>query len=130
VDAPAAHGRAFAEHTLFSWGLAARPDELEDALLVVSELVTNACSHGRGAILLELRWLPPATLRVEVFDGNAQLPTPRMRRLLGRTGGRGMYIVAALSERWGVTCRRTVPGKSVWAELHQPEKRAAGCRAA
>ncbi|WP_370103248.1 ATP-binding protein [Streptacidiphilus sp. MAP12-20] len=120
-----AASRDFTLLALTDWGAwptaerrnAERTGPLSDALLSVSELVTNACLHGGGAWLLELRWTPPDTLRIEVFDHSPVLPAPHTARPPGQPGGYGLPVIDLLCDRWGVTVRREVPGKSVWAEL-------------
>jgi len=71
----------------------------ENALLMVSELVTNALSHGIGDIWLRID-VGTDTLRVEVSDeGNIALspsPTP------GANGGWGLRIVDQLADEWGI----------------------------
>jgi anti-sigma regulatory factor (Ser/Thr protein kinase) len=89
-------------------------DRIEDAVLVVSEVVTNAVQHGAGVV--RLRLLRRRTyIRVEVEDCSPMLP-----RLLARAGGaaergRGLEIVRKLAPRWG--SQRSGTGKMVWAEL-------------
>ena len=72
----------------------------KDAELVVSELVANAVEHGAGEIALTL-WLAEGRIRGEVTDTGTGPPP----RLPGpdevATGGRGLMIVDALSDRWG-----------------------------
>ena len=98
--------------TLAAWQLSHLQ---EAAVLVVSELVTNALRHARdtGAIGLELTSAGTA-LRVEVQDGD---PTWRKMRSLADCdeSGFGFVLVDALAVRWGV--RRVCGGKAVWAEL-------------
>lgn len=90
---------------------------LQDALLVTSELVTNAVMHAGTASELEIR-LDEGTLELRVSDGDPR--TPVRRRLLGGPAaqGRGLALLNSLSERWGVDQR--VDGKTVWAVLHRP----------
>jgi serine/threonine-protein kinase RsbW len=87
----------------------------EAAVLLVSELVTNAVRHARdtGAIGLELTSVAP-WLRVEVQDGD---PSWRLRRSPadGDEGGFGFVLVDSVAGRWGI--RRVSAGKAVWAEL-------------
>lgn len=89
--------------------------ELEDAAfiteLVVSELVTNAIRHATGPI--RLRLIKDQTLTCEVSDGSTISPHLRRARLSDE-GGRGLLLVAQLSERWGT--RYTPAGKTIWAE--------------
>ncbi|QKV69364.1 ATP-binding protein [Streptomyces harbinensis] len=123
--------REFARVALHDWGWlpAATPEAqaaAEDALLVVSELVTNACLHAGGPDELRLG-CGPKILRVEVSDGGSGLPAPDVARRAGRPGGHGMFIVQRLSLDWGVV-RDPAPapghggpaGKTVWAELAAP----------
>jgi hypothetical protein len=90
--------------------------ELDDLVLatelIVSELVGNVIRHARGPA--QLRLLRSADLICEVSDGS--LTTPRIRRAAETDeGGRGLQLVAALSQRWGT--RYTTMGKCIWAEL-------------
>ncbi|MFB6615092.1 SpoIIE family protein phosphatase [Streptomyces sp. NPDC085524] len=97
---------------LTAWDL----DELAFSTeLIVSELVTNAIRHAGGPV--RLRLIRADTLTCEVSDSsNTQ---PRMRRAQNsEEGGRGLYIVAQLSHRWGSRC--TLGGKTVWSEQHLP----------
>jgi anti-sigma regulatory factor (Ser/Thr protein kinase) len=85
---------------------------IETALLVVSELVTNAYRHGRGEIELRVS-VSGGHVRIEVIDGGqGQAPAVREHRP-GEYGGWGLRIVEQLSLRWGVLDGTT----HVWAEL-------------
>ena len=91
-----------------------RPDLADDAALVVSELVTNAILHGGGCTGIEVVVLDGG-LRIEVRDGS------RVPPLLGRPSeesltGRGLRLVARLSEHWGAHAAAD-EGKVVWAQL-------------
>ncbi|MFF8012831.1 SpoIIE family protein phosphatase [Streptomyces sp. NPDC007929] len=93
------------------WG--ARDDTRDNALLLVSELVTNAVRFAEGPVTVRLIRAGHGLL-CEVGDsGNGR---PRLRRgdLLDN-GGRGLSIVHRLTTRWGV--RWTDTGKVVWAEV-------------
>jgi len=87
----------------------------EDAVLIVSELVTNAVRHAMdtGAVGLELT-STRTWLRVEVQDGD---PTWRQMDSVADCdeSGFGFVLVDSLADRWGV--RRISAGKAVWAEL-------------
>ena len=87
---------------------------LEDATLLVSELVTNACLHGGDPVTLRLE-LSRTRARVEVEDG---VPGwPGMRSPTDRDpGGRGLLIVDSLSHVWGID-QAASGGKVVWAEV-------------
>lgn len=87
----------------------------QDALLVVSELVTNAVRHTAGTCTLAA-WNGPTWLRVEVRDSSTELPrfSPTPPGPL-EVGGRGLHIVDTLSRQWGV--RSAEHGKTVWAEI-------------
>ena len=104
-----ARARELAREQLLTWGL----DDLVDTTeLLVSELVTNALRHGYGDI--RLRLLLDHTLVCEVWD--SALLQPRRRRARDTDeGGRGLQLVAMLSQSWG--SRRTHRGKTVWFEL-------------
>ncbi|MFF9408615.1 SpoIIE family protein phosphatase [Streptomyces anandii] len=112
------HPRAVAEARravaarLTAWGLEGLVDA---ARLVVSELVTNAVRYGTGS--LELRLIREQALTCEVTDESSTAPQLR-RALVSDEGGRGLFITAQLTERWGVRPARR--GKTVWAELRTP----------
>jgi len=104
-----AKARELARDQLLDWGLEQLVDTTE---LLVSELVTNALRHGYGDI--RLRLLLDRTLVCEVWD--SALLQPRRRRARDTDeGGRGLQLVAMLSQSWG--SRRTHGGKTVWFEL-------------
>ncbi|MQY34050.1 hypothetical protein SRB17_20160 [Streptomyces sp. RB17] len=98
---------------LTEWAL---DDLADDTALVVSELVTNAVRYADGPI--ELRLVRDRTLTCEVTDDSSTAPQLR-RAMVGDEGGRGLFITAQLTERWGVRPARR--GKTVWAELRPPE---------
>lgn len=109
--------RDFTRETLTAWSVTARTD---DALLCVSELTTNALLHGvppgRG-FALHLALHPDGVLRIEVHDsGTGELREVRTPyRSLHAEHGRGLMLVAALADKWGVGERD--PGKVVWCEF-------------
>ena len=110
---PASVGQArrAARAALRAWGTS---EDLEgDALVVVSELVTNAVLHARSDITLRLT-LRGDHLRVEVGDLDPNLPEVRPYGPEAGTG-RGLALVAAATERWGA--EPAGDGKVVWAEL-------------
>jgi anti-sigma regulatory factor (Ser/Thr protein kinase) len=92
-------------------------DVVADALLVVSELVTNAVRHGQDDVELVLERLPVG-IRISVRDGGEAMPVaPDRPPDLDGTSGRGLLIVAATASKWGVYRHDEEPGKTVWAEL-------------
>lgn len=103
-----------------------REAAVDDVLLLVSEVVTNASLHAGGATELVLRLLPadPQTpgragdLRIEVSDASQELPKLRTRGAVHLPGGHGLMVMNRLARRWGVTPRET--GKSVWLEVAAP----------
>ena len=117
--------RDFTRQAMTEWGwlpstTADRRASAEDILLVVSELVTNACLHGNGPDELQLH-CAPKLLRVEVTDSGGGDPSPRTPHRAGRPGGHGMFIVQRLCLDWGVVRQpEGRPGKTVWAELAWP----------
>ncbi|MER7463597.1 ATP-binding protein [Streptomyces sp. NPDC097981] len=125
--------RDFTRSALDDWGWTAgaagtehpydpeRQEAAEDVLLLVSELVGNACIHAGGPRELVLRH-GPGRLRMEVGDGSPEHP----RRLEAaaapaRPGGNGLLILDRLARSWGwepYADGRT--GKTVWAEVPVP----------
>ncbi|MFD0140581.1 SpoIIE family protein phosphatase [Streptomyces sp. NPDC127159] len=106
--------RHMAAHQLSEWGLESLQDRTQ---LIVSELVTNAVRHSTGPI--GLRLIQHQVLTCEVFDTDAGSPRLRHARAVDENG-RGLFLVAQLSRRWGA--RSESGGKVVWAEqdLHAP----------
>lgn len=116
--------RDFARQALYAWGwlpaaTADRRAAAEDVLLVVSELVTNACLHAEGP---DEMWIAcdNKVIRIEVSDKGTGQPAPRTPHRAGRPGGHGMFIVQRLCLDWGVVRTPGVAGKTVWAELGAP----------
>ncbi|MGW6022457.1 SpoIIE family protein phosphatase [Streptomyces sp. NPDC055099] len=105
VSIPA--GRRFLRAKLAEWGLTAQTDT---ALLLASELLTNAFLHARGPFNLRV-WHSVRELGVEITDHT----TPRPRARLAESteeDGRGLLLVEALADAWGT--RPTTTGKTVW----------------
>jgi anti-sigma regulatory factor (Ser/Thr protein kinase) len=101
-----------ARRFLESHGLDGRRD---DVLLVISELITNSVLHAQAAPELVLRTVPdPPAVVVEVRDPSPVLPIPRNPDLAVR-GGRGIRLVSAIADKWGVEVRDA--GKTIWAEF-------------
>lgn len=92
-------------------------DSLNDAQLLVSELVTNAVRHGRPAISLVLN-LDPPLIGVAVHDeGDLLPPVAPVSPGTDQPGGRGLMIVDRLSSTWGVLPDDQPPGKTVWFRI-------------
>ncbi|MET7690551.1 SpoIIE family protein phosphatase [Streptomyces sp. NPDC005483] len=108
----AGQARSHVRRQLAKWQL----DELEMTTeLLASELVGNVVRHASGP--LQLRLVRSRSLICEVSDGS--LTTPRIRRARDTDeGGRGLQLVAMLSQRWGV--RYTPDGKIIWTEQPLP----------
>ncbi|MFG2309171.1 SpoIIE family protein phosphatase [Streptomyces sp. NPDC048566] len=98
---------------LEGWGLT---EATFTAELVVSELVTNAIRYGEPPIRLRLIH-DETTLICEVSDTSHTAPHLR-RAQISDEGGRGLLLVAQLTQRWG--SRHTPEGKTIWAELSLP----------
>ena len=93
-----------------------------DAVLVVSELLSNALRHAEPLPGCNLRvaWhLDAGSVCVSVSDGGAQTRPELGRPSRSRTGGRGLRIVERLSRRWGT--RSDAAGTTVWAEVPMPQ---------
>ncbi|GAA4594272.1 ATP-binding protein [Planotetraspora phitsanulokensis] len=108
VGASVPQARALVRRELDRWGI---PSLIDDCALIVSELVTNAVRHGGTALALRLvggaGWVYG-----EIYDPGDGVP--RMRESgADATSGRGLMIVAALADDWGVT-RPQRGGKIVW----------------
>lgn len=89
------------------------PHLVDDALLLVSEVVTNAVKHGQAPVHLSVE-CDHTGITVAVDDANPELPRTRRfdRR---RHSGRGLVLVQSIATEWGV--RRTGNGKRVWFRL-------------
>ncbi len=113
--ASAAAARRFVRDVLASWGA----HEFEDpAVLLTSELVTNAVLHARSAPLLSLR-LVDGRLRVGVSDGT---PVAPVRKRYGQDAatGRGLLLVETMASAWG--SEPSGAGKLVWFELEPADQ--------
>ncbi len=105
--------RQHAVERLAEWGM----DEVAFVTeLVVSELVTNAIRYGGPPI--QLRLIRDRSLICEVSDGSSTSPHLRRAHAFDE-GGRGLLLVAQLTQRWG--SRQTSEGKTIWAEQPLPE---------
>ena len=85
---------------------------LPDAVLVIDELVANAVTHTEGECVVECR-VSSSMLHLAVHDRD---PAPASTTdTPGPTGGYGLRVVAAVSDKWG--CESEPTGKVVWADL-------------
>jgi anti-sigma regulatory factor (Ser/Thr protein kinase) len=105
--------RAAAVAKLEEWGL---PELAFSTELVLSELVTNAIRYGSGTI--RVRLLKDQGLTCEVADGSSTSPHLRHAATTDE-GGRGLFLVAKITERWGT--RYTPEGKIIWARQALPD---------
>ncbi|WP_446046503.1 ATP-binding protein [Streptomyces olivaceus] len=106
--------RLLGTEQLRSWGL-----PLDPARHLVAELSNNAADHGRvpGRDFRLTLYVVGDILRIEVTDTRGQeLPKPQTPAPDAESG-RGLLLIDALADRWGVTEGR-FPRKTVWAELH------------
>lgn len=116
-----ATARAFVRDTLQGWGYS---DVVDDAVVLTSELVTNAVIHaGTSADVLCLR--TEDGVRVEVADRypEREIPIQGTGRQFGNPdseNGRGLLLCAALASRWGV--EYTPTKKQVWFQLDMPDR--------
>ena len=87
------------------------------ALLLTSEIVSNAAAVGGGCRLSA--WYAPEalTLRVEVEDHSSEIPDVPGPPEPAQLSGRGLRVVDALASRWGIERRGT--GKAVWFEIRR-----------
>ncbi|MFD8553570.1 SpoIIE family protein phosphatase, partial [Streptomyces fradiae] len=108
----AGRARALAARRIAAWGL----DELAFTTeIVVSELVTNALRYASGPV--QLRLIHDRTLICEVSDTGHTAPHLR-RAAMDDEGGRGLFLVAQMTQHWGT--RYTATGKTIWAEQALP----------
>ncbi|MFI8826073.1 ATP-binding protein [Streptomyces sp. NPDC053431] len=125
VEGAVTRCRDFTAAALADWGWlpAGTPEErerAEDVLLLVSEVVTNACLHAGGPEELVLRH-SGGLLRVEVSDGNPARPRVGGPRSPALPGGHGLMVLDRLAGAWGSADKGDgAPGKVVWLEVGRP----------
>ncbi|MFH8486025.1 ATP-binding protein [Streptomyces longisporoflavus] len=113
--------RRLVSHRLNDWGHPYTTPANETLTLIAAELAANAVRHGtvpgRDFHLQLTR--ADDVCRIEVSDTRAEKQPPSAPPVTDSASesGRGLLLVAALSDAWGVTPRRAAPGKTVWAEL-------------
>ncbi|MFE2601355.1 ATP-binding protein [Streptomyces sp. NPDC059396] len=103
---------------LADWGLSVLEDS---AVLILSELLSNAGLHAKVTPeqVIETRYFRSSgALRIEVHDGSPDRPRRRVPDAEA-SDGRGLLLVEALADEWGVADRGG-PGKVVWASLSVP----------
>jgi anti-sigma regulatory factor (Ser/Thr protein kinase) len=102
-------------HLLQAWRA---PHDVDDAALLVTELVANVVDHvgGEASLAVELQ-LSGGRLRIAVADGSSVPPVVRELDMHSPRG-RGMRLVQAIADRWGSEDRDG--GKRVWLELAPP----------
>jgi serine phosphatase RsbU (regulator of sigma subunit)/anti-sigma regulatory factor (Ser/Thr protein kinase) len=113
----AAAARRFVRETLLSSGLPVDDDTVSDAVLLTSELVTNAVVHAGTPVQLTCR-LSGTNIEVSVLDRHPArvIPDPPgATAVVDRPSGRGLLLPAALSASWGVTYAASA--KAVWFRL-------------
>jgi anti-sigma regulatory factor (Ser/Thr protein kinase) len=91
-------------------------DVTDTAELLVSELVTNAITHGTGTVTVSIDCAGDS-LSVTVSDDDPGEPLLQPERLMA-LGGRGLRMIESLASSWGVKPRVGSPGKDVWFRLH------------
>ncbi|MFB8110776.1 SpoIIE family protein phosphatase [[Kitasatospora] papulosa] len=105
--------RAIVRQALTDWGLAGLAD---DAETVTGELLVNVLLHTEGGAVLTLEVLPEPVRRIRLSVQDRSSVWPR-RRTPGETStsGRGLLLLDAVAERWGIEPRGE--GKAVWCEI-------------
>jgi anti-sigma regulatory factor (Ser/Thr protein kinase) len=105
--------RLLTAEQLRTWGL-----PLEKATHIVAELAANAATHGRvpGRDFRLTLYVVADTLRIEVTDTRPDRLPHLTQADPGAESGRGLLLVDALAERWGVAAG-PYPRKTVWAEV-------------
>ncbi|MFE7134772.1 ATP-binding protein [Streptomyces sp. NPDC057638] len=104
--------REFTAKALLRWGLESLTDDIR---LSVSELASNAVLHGDGHEFVIRLTSDNHSVRLEVQDGDPRWPTLRLPSE-NAISGRGLHLVAALSDVWGVDGHLPT-GKIVWARF-------------
>ena len=92
---------------------------VDDIKVLVTELVTNSCRHAESGTLGVELGIADGVVTIAVHDSGRGFEPPVPKRDLELESGRGLYIVDALSDRWGVD---SSAGTRVWAELDLPSE--------
>jgi anti-sigma regulatory factor (Ser/Thr protein kinase) len=108
-----AQARRFVRETLIGWGA---DDAIDDAVLLTSELATNAVIHARTPFEV-ICWAAAGSVRIEVVDGDTarMLPVPGKGDDADRVSGRGLLMPVMLATEWGVSY--AAASKTVWFRL-------------
>ncbi len=126
LPAAAAAARRFVRDTLRSWELTGSSDGqdalVDDAVLLTSELVTNAVLHARTPVQVTCRLLgdqPGLAVEIAVLDRRPSQLRPQLpytpAEAAERTSGRGLQLPGELASTWGVTYARAA--KAVWFRM-------------
>lgn len=110
--------RGLARRRLHSWGIGG--DVHDTAMLVVSELVTNAVVHTDSHLVACELLNGAERLRITVQDQGSSPAAPHVCHGLEEERGRGLLLVEAVSSAWGAYESQHGPGRIVWAELPHP----------
>ncbi len=111
-----AAARTLMRELLHDW---ADPEQVDSAVLMVSEMATNVLVHTDGDALMVAQASGEhgrRRLRVEVSDGSDELPHKRRPGEMA-SSGRGLVLMEMLADAWGVDPRGA--GKSIWFELYE-----------
>ncbi|MFI0421523.1 ATP-binding protein [Spongiactinospora sp. 9N601] len=111
-EAVVGKARRLVEEILGEWGMASI---IDDVTVVVSELVTNALRHASGPITLTLQRHDGGLIRGVVTDYGGDTKPHLKEPGPDEEGGRGLYVVRAYVDRWGVTMTAS-GGALVWFE--------------
>jgi anti-sigma regulatory factor (Ser/Thr protein kinase) len=113
--------RLFVAHCLDTWEHPYDGEVNETLTLIAAELCANAVRHGRVPgrdFKVRLATEADGALRLEVSDTRGERrPAVAAAADAEAESGRGLLLVTALADAWGVTDRRGAPGKTVWATL-------------
>jgi anti-sigma regulatory factor (Ser/Thr protein kinase) len=91
------------------------PEVLDAVALIATELASNSVQHAASAFAIRVEQLPDR-IRIEVEDDGAGQPVLGSPDP-GATSGRGLQIVSALADGWGVIPRDRAEGKTVWVTI-------------
>jgi anti-sigma regulatory factor (Ser/Thr protein kinase) len=114
---------AEARHRTLAWLVCTSVGQqaAETAVLIVSELVTNAVLHSGSAVIGCALRLGNGLLRIEVTDQGSGPPEPTVcKATADDVSGRGLLLVSTISDEWGVTPAAR-GGRTVWAAVRTTE---------